>query len=73
MCIRDSTTAAQIAANPPLVVKGVKAVLDHTRSAAVADNLRYVAVWNAAFLPSNDLTEAVASIFEKRDPNFTGS
>ena len=67
------TTAAQIAANPPLVVKGVKAVLDHTRSAAVADNLRYVAVWNAAFLPSNDLTEAVASIFEKRDPNFTGS
>ncbi|UEA58911.1 crotonase/enoyl-CoA hydratase family protein [Gordonia otitidis] len=66
-------TAAQIAANPPLVVQGVKAVLDHTRSAAVADNLRYVAVWNAAFLPSDDLTEAISAVFEKRDPKFTGS
>lgn len=65
-------TAAEIAANPPLVVQGIKNVLDHTRSADVHDSLRYVAAWNAAFLPSEDLTEAISAIFEKREPDFTG-
>lgn len=65
-------TAAEIAANPPLVVHGIKAVLDHTRSAAVHDSLRYVAAWNSAFLPSKDLTEAITAVFEKRTPDFTG-
>ncbi|GAA1480157.1 crotonase/enoyl-CoA hydratase family protein [Gordonia sinesedis] len=66
-------TAAEIAANPPLVVQGVKSVLDHSRTAAVQDSLRYVAAWNAAFLPSSDLTEAITAVFEKREPKFTGS
>ncbi|MFT4088340.1 MAG: crotonase/enoyl-CoA hydratase family protein [Gordonia sp. (in: high G+C Gram-positive bacteria)] len=65
-------TAAQIAALPPLVVQGVKTVLDHGRSNQVDDSLRYVAAWNAAFLPSNDLTEAISSVFEKRTPQFKG-
>ncbi len=64
--------AAEIAANPPLVVQGVKAVLDHSRSAAVDDSLRYVAAWNAAFLASNDLTEAITAVFEKRPAHFNG-
>ena len=64
--------AAEIAANPPLVVHGIKQVLDRSRRAAVDDSLRYVAAWNAAFLPSNDLSEAVTAVFEKRQPNFTG-
>lgn len=66
-------TAAEIAANPPLVVQGVKTVLDHTRNASVEDSLRYVAAWNSAFLPSDDLTEAITALFEKRPPNFTGA
>ncbi|MDT5077502.1 MAG: enoyl-CoA hydratase, partial [Mycobacterium sp.] len=49
-------TAAEIAANPPLVVQGVKDVLDEQRTAQVAASLRYVAAWNSAFLPSKDLT-----------------
>ncbi|GAA4749697.1 crotonase/enoyl-CoA hydratase family protein [Gordonia alkaliphila] len=65
-------TAAEIAANPPLVVQGIKDVLDHSRSAQVNDSLRYVAAWNAAFLPSLDLTEAVTAMFAKRPPVFTG-
>lgn len=65
-------TAAEIAANPPLVVHGIKNVLDHSRSARVHDSLRYVSAWNAAFLPSEDLTEAVRAIFEKRTPDFRG-
>ncbi|GAC69658.1 crotonase/enoyl-CoA hydratase family protein [Gordonia soli] len=66
-------TAAEIAANPPLVVNGIKQVLDHSRSADVNDSLRYVAAWNAAFLPSEDLSEAIAAVFEKRPPKFTGA
>jgi enoyl-CoA hydratase len=65
-------TAAEIAANPPLVVNGIKDVLDQQRIARVSESLRYVAAWNAAFLPSNDLTEGLTATFEKRPPNFTG-
>lgn len=65
-------TAAEIAANPPLAVYGAKDVLDQQRTTAVAENLRYVAAWNAAFLPSKDLSEAVSATFAKRPPQFTG-
>jgi enoyl-CoA hydratase len=66
-------TAAEIAANPPLVVQGIKSVLDLGRHAPVEESLRYVAAWNAAFMPSDDLTEAIAAVFEKRPPKFTGA
>jgi enoyl-CoA hydratase len=65
-------TAAEIAANPPLAVYGVKDVLDQQRTAAVSENLRYVAAWNAAFLPSKDLSEGISATFAKRPPQFTG-
>lgn len=65
-------TAAEIAANPPLTVHGIKDVLDQQRVAAVSESLRYVAAWNAAFLPSKDLTEGISATFEKRPPQFTG-
>jgi enoyl-CoA hydratase len=64
--------AGQIAANPPLVVQGVKDVLDHRRGAEVADGLRYVAAWNSAFLPSEDLGEAAQAFLERRAPEFRG-
>jgi enoyl-CoA hydratase len=65
-------TAAEIAANPPLAVYGVKDVLDQQRIAAVSESLRYVAAWNSAFLPSKDLTEGIQATFAKRPPQFTG-
>ena len=65
-------TAAEIADNPPLVVNGIKDVLDQQRIARVSESLRYVAAWNAAFLPSKDLTEGLQATFEKRKPEFTG-
>lgn len=64
--------AAEIAANPPLTVNGIKDVLDQQRADRVSASLRYVAAWNAAFLPSKDLTEGITATFEKREPNFTG-
>ncbi|MDI3313303.1 MAG: crotonase/enoyl-CoA hydratase family protein [Mycobacterium sp.] len=65
-------TAAEIAANPPLTVRGIKDVLDQQRISRVSENLRYVAAWNAAFLPSADLTEGIAAAMSKRRPRFTG-
>jgi enoyl-CoA hydratase len=65
-------TAAEIAANPPLTVSGVKDVLDQQRISRVSESLRYVAAWNAAFLPSKDLTEGISAVFAKRAPEFRG-
>jgi enoyl-CoA hydratase len=64
--------AKTISANSPLVVRGVKDVLDAERAPRVEAGLRYVAAWNSAFLPSNDLNEAFASFAERRAPTFTG-
>jgi enoyl-CoA hydratase len=64
--------ARTIAANPPLVVRGVKDVLDAERAPRVEAGLRYVAIWNAAFLPSKDLGEAFASFAERRPAEFSG-
>ncbi|WP_029116243.1 crotonase/enoyl-CoA hydratase family protein [Mycobacterium sp. URHB0044] len=65
-------TAKEIAANPPLVVRGIKDVLDEQRIAQVSASLRYVAAWNSAFLPSKDLTEGITAMFAKRPPEFKG-
>jgi enoyl-CoA hydratase len=65
--------AAEIAANPPLAVQGTKSVLAACEDRSVAEGLDYVATWNAAFLASDDLAEAMTAFVEKRAPNFTGS
>lgn len=65
-------TAREIAANPPMTVRGVKDVLDEQRTEQVSASLRYVAAWNSAFIASKDLTEGITAMFEKRPPQFKG-
>lgn len=75
---RDATVdaaiaiATEIAANSPLAVQGSKAVLRAGDDLTVEQGLEYVALWNAAFLPSDDLHEAMSAFLEKRAPRFRG-
>lgn len=71
-------TAAQqlgeeIAANSPLVVQGIKAILGKSSSLSTEQALDLVALWNSAFLPSDDLAEALAAHLERRAPQFRGT
>jgi enoyl-CoA hydratase len=64
--------ATEIAANSPLAVQGAKAVLKAGENRSIGEALDYMAVWNAAFLQSNDLQEAMVANLEKRPPEFQG-
>ena len=64
--------ATEIAANSPLAVQGTKAVLAAGEGKSVAEGLDYVATWNAGFLASDDLVEAMTAFMEKRPGSFTG-
>lgn len=64
--------AAEIAANSPLAVQGSKEVLRRSADLTVDQALDLVALWNAAFVHSDDLDEAVTAFFEKRPPVFRG-
>ena len=63
--------AREIAENSPVVVQGIKQVMNDCAGLSVAEGLRHVAVWNAAFLQSPDLAEAFTAFVEKRPPKFS--
>jgi enoyl-CoA hydratase len=64
--------ATEIKNNPPLVVQGIKRVMHARVQSSINDGLRQVATWNAAFLASEDLGEAMGAFAEKRAPRFQG-
>jgi enoyl-CoA hydratase len=69
---RAREIGAAIAANSPLAVQGAKQVLGFASRREVDANLDYVALWNAAFLHSDDLGEAMRAFMERRAPRFSG-
>jgi enoyl-CoA hydratase len=64
--------AEEIAGNSPLAVRGAKAVLRAGETLTTAQGLEHVALWNTAFIDSDDLGEAMAAFLAKRPPRFTG-
>lgn len=65
--------AREIASNSPLVTAGVKRALQANDGRTIDQALEFAAQWNASFLFSNDLMEALGAYAEKRDPDFTGT
>lgn len=65
--------AGEIAANSPLAVQGARQIMQYSADRPVSEGLAHVALWNTAFLHSNDLMEAMQAFMEKREPKFTGS
>lgn len=62
--------AITIATKSPLVTRGIKEVLLHSRDHTVADGLQYVATYNSGVLLSNDLAEAVEAQLTKRPAKY---
>jgi enoyl-CoA hydratase len=69
---RARALAQEIAANSPLAVQGAKHVLGFVVRREVDAALDYVALWNSAFLHSEDLTEAMTAFMQRRPPTFRG-
>ncbi len=65
--------ARRIAVNSPLVLEGVKRMIQANRGRSVDEALEQMAQWNSARLISNDLAEALAAFFGKRPPDYTGT
>lgn len=63
-------TAENIARNSPLVVQATKYMLNYAEDHSTEDSLMHAALWNTAFIKSEDLTEAIMSFMEKRQPKF---
>jgi len=64
--------AATIAAKPPVVIRGTKHILQHTRDHSVNEGLQYIQTWNAAMIFSDDLMEAFQAFMQKKKPVYKG-
>jgi len=62
--------ARTIAAKSPVVIRGTKEMIKYTRDHSVEESLHMMSVWNAAYIMSDDIKEAMGAFMEKRQPNY---
>jgi len=56
-----TAVATTIAGYPPQTVAGIKRVVERTQDMPLAEGLHHVALWNAAFLPSLEITDLLTA------------
>ncbi len=64
--------ATRIAGNPPLVVAGIKQVMNARLNAGTGHGNREAATLNGMLMQSEDFAEAMRAFMEKREPTFHG-
>ncbi len=64
--------AGRIAANPPLVVAGIRQVMNARLAADVTRGNTEAATLNGLLLQSEDFAEAMRAFMERREPRFRG-
>ena len=64
--------AAMIASKSPVVIRGTKHILQHTRDHSVNEGLQYIQAWNAAMIYSDDLMESFQAFMQKRPGVYQG-
>ena len=64
--------AQEISRNSPLIIKGVKMILDKGEELTTDQSLDLVRMWSTSFLVSEDLQEGISALMEKREPKFQG-
>ncbi|GAB4126338.1 MAG: crotonase/enoyl-CoA hydratase family protein [Raineya sp.] len=62
--------AQHIAEKSPLVIRGIKKTLLHSRDHSVAQGLDFIANWNASQLMSQDVEIAIMAQMQKQKPIF---
>lgn len=72
LLVHARKVARQMADNSPLITRGIKHILQRAPGRSVEESLEQVALWNSAFLQSNDLGEAIAAFVQRRPPRFEG-
>jgi len=63
-------TAKAIAEKSPVVIRGTKEMIKYSRDHTVDESLRMMSVWNAAYIMSDDIKEAMTAFMEKRAPLY---
>ena len=70
MLVAARAMVSRMAALSPLVIQGTKIALNYAEEHTIEDALNQVALWNTAFLKSDDLVEAMMAFMAKRPPKF---
>jgi len=62
--------AKDMASNSLIALQGTKIALNYAAEHPTEDSLNQIALWNSAFIQSDDLQEAIMGFLEKRKPIF---
>lgn len=56
----------EIASNPPIVLEGIKKVINYVENHSFLESMDFVALWNATYLDSNEFREIIERFLKKK-------